>query len=309
MPDEIRKNDNSVKENEEKSLPFSGRPRINPYSFFKTILIAFFSALLIKSFLFDAYKIPTGSMADTLIPGDFIIVNKSSYSFSTPKFIPLTEIEIPSLNLINFSSPKLNDIIVFQYPEEVKLIEEKKAINYVKRIVGLPGDTISIINKEIFINGQLIPFPSSARIDKNNIKKQSDQRIFPPGKDWNGDNYGPLVIPKKGLTIEINPRNIAEWEKVINRDLGRKSVSVEGTVIMIEGKPARNYTFKKDHYFVLGDNRDDSLDSRYWGFVPEDMVIGKANLIYWSADPHAGLLEFSRFLSSVRFERIFTIIR
>ena len=104
-------------------------------------------------------------------------------------------------------------------------------------------------------------------------------------------------------------RNIVEWQGVINHDYGKKVVSVEGSVININGTPTRNYIVKKDYYFVMGDNRDDSMDSRYWGFVPEENIIGEAMIIYWSWDPFNTADGIGSFFSAVRFGRILNLIR
>ena len=164
-------------------------------------LIAVFLALFIRTFVIQAYKIPSGSMEPTLLVGDHILVNKFIYGIKIP-FISKT--------LIPIGKPKRGDIIVFKYP-----LDKRK--DYIKRVIGLPGDEIRIMDKEIFINGELFDGRFGV-YDKSS------------GRD---DNLGPIVVPQNGL-------------------------------------------------FVMGDNRDHSYDSRYWGFVPLDLVKGKAIIIYWS---------------------------
>lgn len=276
--------------------------------FIRYILIALLTAIILKTFFIEADTIPTESMENTLLAGDFIIVNKIAYSFSTPRFIPLTTIEIPSIKIFDINQPKRNDVIVFRFPGYLNEIEPKDNLDFIKRIVGCPGDTLRIINKIVLINGKEIGFPLTAIISKTSFQKSGtrDQRIFPQGYNWNGDNYGPIIIPKKGTTVEINPKNINMWETVIDREFGNHAVSVEGTVITINGKPVRNYTFKKNYYFVMGDYRDDSMDSRYWGFLPENNIVGKAEIIYWSWR----INNFSNhnLLNAIRWNRIFKII-
>lgn len=261
--------------------------------FLFAVLIAVIASLLIRSFLFEGYKIPTGSMEKTLLPGDYIIVNKAAYALSTPKYIPVFNIPLPSFRLISYCQPELNDIIVFSLETELPDTETyadenliSKSINYIKRVVGTPGDTLEIIDKVVFINGKKINFPSGIQFKSKDVKKNDEIEydIFPSGKKWNSDNYGPIVIPKKGYKIEINSSNIKQWKNLINREYGKRVVSEEGSVITINGKPVRSYTFKENYYFVLGDNRDDSMDSRYWGYVSELSIIGRALFIYWSVN-------------------------
>ncbi len=276
--------------------------------FIRYILIALLAAIIIKTFLIEADTIPTESMENTLLAGDFIIVNKIAYSFSTPRFLPFTTIEIPSKRIFNISKPQRNDIIVFRFPGYLNEIEPKENLDFIKRIIGCPGDTLLIMNKVVYINGKVNPASPTAIISNISFQKSGsrDPRIFPQGFNWNSDNYGPLVVPKKGMAVEINPKNISMWETLIDREMGNTAVNVEGTVITINGKPTRNYTFKKNYFFVMGDYRDESMDSRYWGFLPENNIIGKAELIYWSWRRNNSSAK--NFFRAVRWNRIFKII-
>ena len=107
----------------------------------------------------------------------------------------------------------------------------------------------------------------------------------------------------------MNPKNIKYWKLLIDNELGEKVVREEGTVITIKDKPVKSYTIKDDYYFVLGDNRDNSVDSRYWGFVPSDFIIGKAELIYWSYNPYHNTTDFGSYLEAIRFKRILQKIK
>lgn len=246
-------------------------------------------------------------MENTLLPGDFILVYKAEYSISTPRSIPIFNIKLPRAELVNLSRPRRNDIIVFKFPGNVDELKSANGENYVKRIIGEPGDILQIIDKKIYVNGNKIADPPKALIDSSDITREgvAGKSNFPPGKNWNKDNYGPILIPYKGLTIDINPEIIREWGIIIDREFGKKVVRSEGTVITINDKPVRNYTFKKNYYFVLGDNRDNSLDSRYWGFVPDNKIIGKAFLIYWSIDINRPVKGISDFFNSIRTKRLF----
>ncbi|QHL86175.1 signal peptidase I [Nibribacter ruber] len=129
-----------------------------------------------------------------------------------------------------------------------------------------------------------------------------DDKVFPfkPSMyPYNKDNFGPFVVPKEGMTVQINAQTIPLYEMVIRRYEGNEDVVVTDSTITIGGKQIKEYTFKQNYYWMMGDNRHDSLDSRYWGFVPEDHVVGKAVLVWMSADPNEGLL------NKIRWSRIF----
>ncbi len=266
----------------------------------KIFLWTLLLAIILKSFFVEAYRIPTSSMEKTLLPGDFIFVNKAAYSISTPRHLPILGTKVRSLNLISFSKPSRGDIIIFEFLEHK---EGNKIIraNYIKRVVGLPGDTLQIINNIVYINGKTF-LDDNKNLSTEKKKDVMDNKIFSVNGDWDGKDYGPVIIPYKGLKVEINFKTIDKIGPLINREYEKKVVSVEGSVINIEGKPVRTYTFKQDHYFVMGDNRQISMDSRYWGTIPENLIIGKAELIYWSMDPDLSVFK------SIRFGRLFKVI-
>ena len=301
----LKKNNNT----EDKTTASNKRGILKKYLF--TLLITFILALLIRGIILEAYKIPTGSMENTLLPGDFILVNKTAYSISTPRIIPILNIEIPQIELIKMDKPKRNDVIVFKFPGNINELNSPNRETYVKRVIGEPGDLLQIFDKKVYINGKRIQNPPLALIDSSDIimEGKRSKGIFPPDKNWNRDNYGAIFIPYEGLTIDLNTRNIKEWQMIIDREIGKKVVRVEGTVITINDKPVRSYKFKKDYYFVLGDNRDNSLDSRYWGFVPEDKIIGKAFLIYWSVNLDRHVSGIGDFFDSIRYKRLFKTVR
>jgi signal peptidase I len=180
--------------------------------------IAVLLALFIRTFVVQAFKIPSGSMEPTLLVGDHILVNKFIYGIKIP-FIRTT--------LIPISEPSRGDVIVFIYPVD-------KSKDFIKRVIGLPGDTIRTEGKKIFINGKLYD-------DKHGLYRSSSRG----GNPGNSPDFGPVTVPP-------------------------------------------------DSYFVMGDNRDQSWDSRYWGYVPEESIKGKALIIYWSW-PH-----WKRFLHIIR---------
>lgn len=207
----------------------------------EAIVVAVILALFIRTFVFQAFKIPSGSMLPTLQIGDHLLVNKFIYGIK----VPLT-----GTKLVPITSPDHGDIIVFRYPED-------KSLDYIKRVIAVPGDTLEIIDKRVYINGKKTEDKMAHFADQRILPKRlKDPRIFKAGP--NKDNFGPLLIP--------------------------------------EGK-----------WFVMGDNRDNSYDSRFWGFVDEKEILGKAMIIYWSWDIDTPLFSVDR-LSSIRFSRLGDII-
>lgn len=245
-------------------------------------------------------------MKNTLVDGDFVIVSKVAYKLSTPSEIPFTGIKLSQSDILSFSKPSRGDVVVFRLPSEILNQESEYSSHLVKRIIGVPGDTLKITDKEIFINNRKFKPPKEASIDFINITKSgiADERIYPSRRKWNTDNYGPIKVPAVGDTISINPKTIEDWKLIINYEQGIGSLSEEGTVINLHQKPIREYVIKQDYYFLLGDNRDDSIDSRFFGFIPEDAILGKVKFIYWSLRQGPT----SSFPGNIRFDRIFKSI-
>src|ERR1035437_2945461 len=276
----------------------------------KFLILLVFLAVIIKGFFIDFYKIPTGSMEKTLLIGDYIAINKLSYKLSTPHNIPFSDIDIPHLNLIDIKQLEINDVIVFEFPGLLNEFYPPYPFNYVKRLIGRPGDTVEIKDRIVYVNKVPLSTPPGNVFSTEIIRKgKKDPKLFSLGKSWNIDNYGPIRVPKRGDIIELTRENIGCWGMMINRELERKTVSTEGSVITIEGTPVKNYTIRKDYYFVLGDNREDSMDSRYWGFVPADAILGKALIVYWSWDPFISIFNFHELYKSIKWNRIFKTIK
>jgi len=185
----------------------------------KSLLIALILALFIRAFIVQAYKIPSGSMIPTLLIGDYLLVNKLAYGIKNP---------IKDDFIYFWKFPKRQEIVVFTYPQNKKL-------DFIKRVIGLPGDTVQIVNKKVYVNGKLLNEP---------YVQFSDPEIYPQEISPR-DNYGPIKVPP-------------------------------------------------EYIFVLGDNRDQSYDSRFWGFVPIKYLKGKALIIYFSWDSQDFKIRFNR---------------
>lgn len=295
----------------EEELNRKRTPKEKTKEFFESLAFAAIAAFFIITFVIQNTRIPTGSMEDTILVGDFVLVNKFIYGSSSPKYIPFTEVEIPFFRLPSLREPRAKDIVVFEWPGDRDLVKAKElGVNYVKRCIGTPGDTIQIINKVVYVNGKefwipphikyLSPYPKS--------KDLIEPRIFPRGMPWNEDNYGPLIVPKKGYVVPLSLNNIDQWRTAIDRENGKEVVEVRGNVITIEGKPVTSYTFKKNYYFMMGDNRDDSLDSRFWGFVPRDLIVGEAFITLFSWDRDIPFSDLFRLIGSIRPDRVLKLL-
>jgi len=271
-------------------------PRRKKDGWIRSLIVAGLIAFVIRTFFFEAFRIPTGSMKNTLLVGDYLFVNKIGYFIESPKYIPFTEIEIPHIHLKTWGV-KRGDVVVFEYPgDRDVVVPREKKVNYIKRCIGLPGDVIEIKNKQVYVNGKISEFHGRGVVHSDSIfnnppesilRRDTEQvgnvypGIFPKGAQWNKDNFGPLRIPKEGDLIKVNKENLDQWYVFISRE-GHKVELGMNDQVMIDGKPTTEYKIQRDYLWMMGDNRDDSEDSRFWGFAPMDNVVGSGFIIYWS---------------------------
>ncbi|HEY9003350.1 MAG TPA: signal peptidase I [Mucilaginibacter sp.] len=335
------------------------------------LLFAFVAATIIRGLLFSAYAIPSGSMEGTELVGDYLFVSKISYGpriANTPLSIPFTEpkvygiktyldwIKLPYWRLPGFTEVKKGDIVVFNKPEEADPqynlpVDERTAL--IKRCQATPGDVLTIVNGQVYINGKAapnapdsqtdyrivtdgsninpdfysnlnikpsetdsthtavtIPYKNVTVLKSNSFIKSVTPFVQPPGvyaKDvfprnplfkWNQDNYGPLVMPKRGYTIPLNDSTMALYRRAIELYEHNK-VEIQGNDILLNGQKTTSYTFKMNYYWMMGDNRHNSWDCRFWGYVPEDHIVGKAMITFFSTD------STQNFFSKIRWNRIF----
>ncbi|WP_350285259.1 signal peptidase I [uncultured Croceitalea sp.] len=417
------------------------KPRTGLGEWVSSIVFAIVAATFVHTYFIQPYVIPTGSLERTLRVGDFLFVSKFHFGARTPMTavaapmvhdtIPvikkrsyLNKPQIPYFRLPGLSTPEKNDIVVFSWPADTvkqffvksKGVEKPidKKSNYVKRLVGTPGDSLEVINGFVHINGKKLQLSDRAKVMHNhiiyankgvsskwlrdvdasdyfrkyvptgltqnqvnqlrangiavgvdedqktkiftddkglpieliralrlNLKEEAPRQrvanmtfdmvaelkknsavdsivmeVFPEGEPginvfpqspyyrWNVDNFGPIYIPKAGSTVEINKKTIPLYKKII-RDYEHNDVKVEANRILINGQEASSYTFKQDYFWMMGDNRDHSEDSRAWGYVAEDHIVGKPVFIWLSFDNFQDGITFNE---KPRWDRIFTTV-
>jgi signal peptidase I len=255
-------------------------------------------------------------MENTVATGDFVFVNRLKYAPSTPQMIPFINKPLPFLRLPGYSTPKVGDVIVFIYPGDRDDVEPRDFTYYLKRCVGIAGDTIEIRKTRVYVNGNEFRLPKDGKFDlsmeppseyKEQWLQAQKDHSFPIGSGNTRDDWGPMRIPKKGDRIAITKDNAIQWEVFIRRE--GHSIAIDGDAILIDGKKTSIYTVEKDYCFGLGDNRNNSEDSRYWGFIPMESIIGTPMIVYWSWDTGRPISDLFKKISSIRWSRIGTIIR
>ena len=313
-------------------------------------------AVLFRIFLFEIYSIPTGSMEATLLPGDRIVVSKLAYGAALPR----SPLEVPWLNaffLLNKQAIAANDTFVWRYRRLSGLsrLQREDVVvfrypvdphqTFIKRCVALPGDTVRVKEGILYVNGQVQPFPPSAKIEykvwirntrtfgryvdslRLHVRYDPDRRdpacrivalsrqektalwssgtldslalyvikrgdnneailLNAPEKEGNDppDAYGPLVVPYEGMKIQVNETMMQKYGKVLERYEHFQPQPQPDSSWQWRGMPVEYYTFRQDYYFMMGDKRHNSTDSRWWGVVPEELIIGKAKFILWSGN-------------------------
>jgi len=352
-----------------------------------SIVFAIVAATLVHTYFMQPYTIPTSSLEKSLLVGDFLFVSKFHYGARTPMTViaapmvhdslPLMKAKsylkvphLPYFRLPGFENIKRNEIVVFNWPvDTVRFFRDKSKIhvdkpidkksNYVKRCVGIPGDSLEIKEGYIYINGERTVLPDRAlpqyihkvvtdgqqlspaalkrynvteggfygdyymlnltdenanKLKSNPVVKSVTKELSPKGTytasvfphnsqyAWSIDNYGPIYIPEAGKTVELNAKSLPFYKRIIE-EYENNNLTTSGDEIFINGKLATTYTFKQDYYWMMGDNRHNSEDARYWGYVPFDHVVGKPVFIWFSWDTNGeGIAQ------KIRWERIFTTV-
>lgn len=359
-----------------------------------SILFAVVAATIVHTYVMQPFTIPTGSLERTLLIGDFLFVSKFHYGARTPMTtvsFPMVHDTIPGIRkksytnkpqlpyfrLPGFQDVELNDIVVFNWPVDTvskfftrngehyyKPVDKRS--NYVKRCVGLPGDSLKIVDGKVYVNNKPLELPDRAKVQHSykgeasgafnpaQIKKdyeitrfgftqgntffspaipdkfverfknhpsvvsveeildnpnRIDPTVFPGGKSslGNRDQMKSFWIPKEGETVDITVENLPMYKRIIEVYEGLdysidNTLSTNGNQVLLNGEPLKQYTFKQNYYWMMGDNRHNSEDSRYWGFVPETHIVGKPVFVWLSLD------QDEKGLKKIRWDRMFTTV-
>lgn len=363
------------------------KPRTELGEWVSSIAFAIIAATIVHTYIMQPYTIPTSSLEKSLLIGDFLFVSKFHYGARVPMtpiaapmvhdslpFVGtksyLKKPQLPYLRIPGFQNIKRNEIVVFNWPVDTvqkffdrsgahfdKPIDKKS--NYVKRCVGIAGDSLEIRNGYIFINGKQTVLPDRAKpqyihkvytdgqqltsttlkrygvtegsyqgdyyflnlTDENAAKLKNnpivksiskeltqagsyDSGIFPHSEQypWTVDNFGPIYIPEEGKTVELNAQSLPFYKRIIE-EYENNDLTINGDEIFINGKIATNYTFKQNYYWMMGDNRHNSEDARYWGYVPFDHVVGKPVFVWFSWDTNGQGIS-----NKIRWDRVFTTV-
>ena len=275
------------------------------------IIVVLLLSTFMKVFLFASFRTSTQSMEPTILAGDHILVNKlilgpriyENWSFFKDSKIKMKR--MPGLR-----SVKRNDVLVFDFPYKRyapdKIIQGGN-LYYIKRCVAIPGDTFFIDNGTYKVKGvseNLGDVKAQHELPQNqvNLTNKSYQSIFP--KDtlnfrWTIKDFGPLYIPTKGDNLRIDSVSIGLYKNLIEYETD-KSVCVKNGIVYLNDSIICDYTFLQNYYFVVGDYFFNSEDSRYWGLLPDDLVIGKAVVIWKSQDVSSGIYRWSRFFKIIK---------
>ncbi len=338
----------------------------------KAILWALALVIVFKSMVGDFFVVTSSSMENTIFKGDFVYVNKVKFGARFPitplsfpfskQTLPFTSstssyssiIQFPYWRLPGYDTIQQNDILVFNYPPDIEHPIDQRSY-YIKRCIGMPGSTVTIRKKEVFVNDEKwvrtdnallkyritpvskkltqflneitdspsqhaqilgvqfamlsqqqvdslqVQFPKVSVVISKEKPEKGDLEVFPHSEltHWNLDNFGPLYVPKKGDFIELNPRNVALYQSIIT-SFENHTFQEENSLYFIDNKETSHYTFKYDYYFVMGDNRDNSSDSRFWGFVPETHIVGTASFVLYSAHQESK--------NTIRWNRFFKML-
>lgn len=265
------------------------------------VAIVFLVATVIV--FFGTFSVPTDSMDRTVSSGDFIIVNKFRFGLNTRNLVPLFGSLLPFEPLLRWSGPERGEVVVFIHPGTRDVVTPTIIEYYLKRCVAIAGDTVTIRKGRLYINGRFVPNapnarPSDETPEMRMMRNRDEQYMtFPAGYGYTSNDYGPLRIPRIGDTLWLEGKTFAAWSVFIERE----GHDVDGDARTIDGTPTNHYVVEQDYIFCMGDNRDNSFDSRFWGCVPVCNLYGSPLFVAWSYGPTQPL---SDEVPAIRWSRI-----
>lgn len=281
----------------------------NAIQWFLVFFIAIGLAVALRVFVFAKFSIPTPSMEPAIMAGDQVIVNKlTPGSRVITNLFSLKNGEKPRFKRFAGFAVKRNDILVFNFPySDWHRLDMDLNVFYAKRCVALPGDTFYIENGIYRVKN------SPDALGNYDIQKKFSQkneteippdvlRCFPKQSDyyhWTIKNFGPLYVPRKNETLLIDTLNIALYKRLIEYET-KKKLNIRAGHVLLDDSVIDRYTFTRNYYFMAGDYVFDSQDSRYWGLLPEDHIVGKVAFIWNTKDRNTKKVSWNRFLKKVK---------
>lgn len=295
-----------MKSKQKKTIKKIGNIALTVFNY-ASILV--FSFILLRVFVFGSYKIPTDSMEPTIIPGDYVFVNKLAYGARLfDLFDAMEGKEVNIKRVKGYSHVKNNDVLVFHipHPNTWDKIEMNMLKYFIKRCIGIPGDTLRIVNGFYVINSDKTKSYGNVADERVLSKKSKEQlpegvfHTFPWDStlNWNIKDFGPLYIPRKGDKIVLKRTNSLLYKKIIEWEKGY-SLTLSKDTLWDNDMPLLSYIFSHDYYFMGGDKVENSQDSRYWGLLPDDLIVGKAAFIWKSKEPFSGKNRWNRVLKKI----------
>ncbi len=273
----------------------------------KIVALALAIVMVTNGLLVASFVVPSSSMENEVMTGDYVLVNKFIFGGTTPQTIPLLDIPLPYVRFPGLREPRKGDVIVFVYPGDRDQVSSPELQYYLKRCVATAGDTLELRNGRVYIDGAEQVMPRNAKYDDRPVDAGDWARTFPEGANYSRDNWGPMRIPRAGDVIPLNDSTLLLYRVFFARE--GHEVTRNGDVVLVDGVPAATYTVQRDYCFGLGDNRNNSLDSRYWGFIPLEDVIGTPMVVYWSWDPTIPFTQPLEKIGSVVWSRIFNAVQ
>ena len=289
-----------------KILRKTGHILLDMFYYASMALCAF---IFLRVFVFSSYKIPSDSMEPAILPGDYVLVSKPAYGARLFDLFSAVEgKEVKIKRVPGYTSVQHNDVVVchIPYPNNPDKMEMHMLRYYIKRCIGVPGDTLRIVNGIYAVNGdtskRLGDYVKELALSR---KTKEDFRgggyhTFPWDTlvNWNIKDFGPLYLPRKGDRITLDETKALLYKKIIEWEKGYP-LPLENYTLLDNGEAMQEYTFRHDYYFMGGDKVENSHDSRYWGLLPDDLVVGKAWIIWKSVDPRSGGARWERDRKSV----------
>jgi signal peptidase I len=272
------------------------------------LVLSLLLALVIRLFLCNFYVVPSDSMEPNIVPGDFILANKSTYGariFTGLKFDRNTD--PPMIRVPGFRNIRRNDVLVFNFPYRYGWDTVRMSLEtiFVKRCIAIPGDSISAIEGFYHVSGladTLGYIPEQKRMVQNRSTLAPailNTVAFNPSFHWDAFNFGPFYIPAAGSTVALTPENYKLYRKQIVYET-RAVVRRAGSSVFINDTLTHEYTFRSNWYFIAGDRVMNSQDSRYIGLIPEAYIIGRASMVLTSKDRYTGKRRWSRTFKRIK---------